>query len=219
MDDHLCFKYRLFDVINDIGTYKDFHNLLFQGSATSYEWIIWYHKNISNLKKWSRGTRTYAVFDANKLVGVWSVEPKVLKVDQGEIKVGRCFAVGIHPDYRRHGLFVSLSKFAIQQEKELGEYEYIIGFPQKGRTVIGGHFKAGWEQVQDIEIYSCKITPKLTGLSLYHANLIRDFNEVALLQQTYNGLIETAAYKNLRWLKHPDHQYLAYSNKNAYIIL
>jgi hypothetical protein len=220
MEGQIEFTYRLVDTINtDHDKYKVLHNSLFMGAAVSSEWILWYHGKLGNIKEYSKGTRTWGVFHGNVLIGIWSVEPKVLRSSGQVINVGRCFAVGIHADYRRHGLFVSLSEYAIQEEKKIGEYEYIVGFPQVGRTVIGGHFKAGWEEVFLIDIYSRKNEPRVFGPSLANIDFIRDFSGVLIPTDAADGIVENAEYYNLRYLKHPDHQYLCYSYKDASIIL
>jgi hypothetical protein len=158
------------------------------------------------------------VYNEEELIGIWSVEPKKLNLSRTLMNVGRCFAVGIHPDYRRHGLFVSLSEYAIQQEKNIGEYEYILGFPQVGRTVIGGHFKAGWEEVLSVAIYSQKNESRVFGFPKSRVNFISDYKGL-ITQNKYDGIIEDVDYNNLRWIKHPDHQYLMYSYQNATIVL
>src|SRR5207237_538630 len=113
----------------------------------------WYHAGVAKAGG-GQVARTHGVFDGEVLAGVWSVEPRQLTVDgQTQIPVGHCFAVGIHPDYQRQGLFVELSKYAIEQERIRGEMDFILGFPQQGRPVVGGHLKAGWEIVQEIDAW------------------------------------------------------------------
>jgi len=219
MQNQIKFEYRLVDTLGkDHDKYKGLHNSLFRSAATSSEWIEWYHKEIGGLKSWSKGTRTWGVFDEDELIGIWSVEPKNFKVSGTVLNIGRCFAVGIHADYRRHGLFVSLSEFAIRQEKIYGEYEYILGFPQVGRTVIGGHLKAGWEEVITINIISRKNEPRVFGPSRSGVNFFNDFKGL-VFKNDYDGIVESSDYNNLRWIKHPDHQYLTYSYNTATIVL
>lgn len=219
MEEVVKFQYRIVDIIDiDHKKYKALHNSLFKGANTSSEWFHWYHKEVGELKKWSKGTRTWGVFDGEELVGIWSVEPKVLRVADKNLSVGRCFAVGIHEGYRRHGLFVSLSEYAIEQEKLLGEYEYILGFPQVGRSVVGGHFKAGWEEVLPIDIFSRKNEPRVYGESRSAIKFITSFDGLENQVQG-DSLIEDSTYNTLRYSKHPDHQYLTYSYKEATIVL
>jgi hypothetical protein len=219
MEKKIKFKYRLIDTVEiDHEKYKALHNSLFKGAATSSEWILWYHKEIGTLKDWSKGTRTWGVFDKEELIGIWSVEPKKFKLSNQTINVGRCFAVGIHEGYRRHGLFVSLSEYAIEQEKKLGEFEYILGFPQVGRSVVGGHFKAGWEEVLHIDIYSRKNEARVLGESRSRINLINNYDGLAV-ENVSEGFIENSDYNNLRFIRHPDHQYLIYSYIDATIVL
>lgn len=219
MEDTIKFQYRLVDTTGaDHLKYKVLHNSLFKGANTSSEWIKWYHDQVGGLKAWSKGTRTWGAFDGEELVGIWSVEPKNLKTENKSINVGRCFAVGIHEGYRRHGLFVALSEFAIQQEKELGEYEYILGFPQVGRSVVGGHFKAGWEEVLLIDIFSRKNEPRIYGDSRSALTFIDQFDDVDSSLQC-DGIIEISEYKTLRYNRHPDHQYLTYKYQDAAIVL
>lgn len=219
MGEQIKFEYRLVDTLGiDHVKYRALHNVLFKGAATSSEWIEWYHKKIGGLKSWSKGTRTWGVFDEDELIGIWSVEPKNLKISGNILNVGRCFAVGIHADYRRHGLFVSLSEFAIHQEKIYSEYEYILGFPQVGRAVIGGHFKAGWEEVLTVNIFSRKNEPRVFGSSRSRINFISDYKGL-VFENEFDSVVENSDYNNLRWIKHPDHQYLTYSYNNATIVL
>lgn len=219
MEEQIKFEYRLIDTLGkDHSKYKELHNSLFKGAATSSEWILWYHKEIGEKKTWSKGTRTWGVFDKEELIGIWSVEPKIFRISNTLIKVGRCFAVGIHADYRRHGLFVSLSEYAIQQEKNLGEYEYILGFPQVGRSVVGGHFKAGWEEVISINIFSRKNEPRVFGPSRKSISFSTHYKSLNF-ENEVDRLVENEEYNNLRWIDHPDHQYLTYTYKNATIVL
>lgn len=191
--------------------YLELHNHLFKGAAITLEWLNWYHSDISVSHTWSSGTRTWGAFDDDKLIGVWSVEPKTLN----GMKVGRCFAVGIHEDYRRNNLFVLLSKFAIEEERKIGEYEYILGFPQKGRSVVGGHLKAGWYKVFDIDIYSRNNTLNYS----YQSKNVVDFTT------TFDGIISAEGfdrdelYLHTRWTNHPDHQYLSYRLGNSFVVL
>ncbi|CAD7811176.1 hypothetical protein CHRY9390_02313 [Chryseobacterium aquaeductus] len=219
MGENIKFRYRLVDTVNtDHEKYKALHNSLFKGANTSSEWIQWYHKEIGALKAWSEGIRTWGVFDGEELVGIWSVEPKLLKSSDKNIYVGRCFAVGIHEGYRRHGLFVSLSEYAIQQEKKIAEYEYILGFPQVGRSVVGGHFKAGWEEVLTIDIFSRKNVPRIFGEARSTINFITNYDGIKI-EAKCDGLIENSDYNTLRYSKHPDHQYLTYQYQDATIVL
>jgi GNAT superfamily N-acetyltransferase len=219
MEEKIKFQFRLIDTIDtDHKKYKALHNSLFKGSNASSEWIRWYHKEIGALKTWSEGTRTWGVFDDEELVGIWSVEPKCLTISGKTVHIGRCFAVGIHEGYRRHGLFVSLSEYAIEQEKKLGEYEYILGFPQVGRSVVGGHFKAGWEEVLPIDILSRKNVPRIYGETRSTINFITNYDSITL-ETKCDGITENSEYNTLRFSKHPDHQYLIYQYQDATIIL
>jgi hypothetical protein len=203
-----------------IGVYQELHNDLFRNANVNNEWIQWYHNRIGLLEKGFSGTRTYAAYNNDRLIGIWSVEPKLFCTDNGNyIKTGRCFAVGIHSDYRRCGLFVSLSKFAIEQERNRAEFEYILGFPQFGRSVIGGHLKAGWDNVQEIGIYSVDLTDKD---GLYYRSAINDvsnFSEVESPKGINGSFEESSEYRNIRWLQHPFLHYMCFKHKNAYIVL
>ncbi len=190
--------------------FRRLHNLLFKNAAMSYEWLDWYHGKIGNT------TRTYGAFDKDSLVGTWSVEPK--DFNNGKvIKVGRCFAVGIHPAYRRQGLFVSLSKFAIEQERRLAQYEHILGFPQIGHPVVEGHLKADWEIVQHIETHSIDTVENFTPRS--RVQLISDFKAVRSSDNLSGSFKNSPDYRNLRWLEHPDNQYICLAHQNSYIVL
>jgi GNAT superfamily N-acetyltransferase len=205
---------------DQLDEYKKLHNLLFRGAYVSKEWIKWYHNIIGSLDNKFSGTRTYAVYNANELIGIWSVEPKLFCGNEGNyIKTGRCFAVGIHPDYRRLGLFVSLSKYAIEQERNRAEFEYIIGFPQTGRSVIGGHLKAGWENVQEIGIYSVNLANEDGLYSRSAIQDVRNFSEIESPKGICGSYEENQEYRNIRWLQHPYLHYMCFKHEDAFIIL
>jgi len=199
-----------------IKQYKELHNSLFKGANISKEWIKWYHKDIP--KSVNIETITYAVFDREILVGMWSVEPKLMNINGEIIKVGRCFSVGIHKNYRRLGLFVALSTFAINSEKNRSEFDYIIGFPQKGRSVIGGHLKAGWEIIHEIPIYSTE-NFEYEDYPLSNVEIISDFNHLSSIDNMMGSFIENPEYKNKRWLNHPDMHYICIKHNNSYLII
>jgi GNAT superfamily N-acetyltransferase len=200
--------------------YRQLHNLLFANTAMSSEWVDWYHGRIGALAGGPARTRTYGVFDGDLLVGIWSVEPKAFVAASGEeTSVGRCFSVGIHPEYRRHGLFVRLSSFAIAQEREKADYDHILGFPQIGRPVIGGHLKAGWEIVQDVPVRRFD-TERLEGFTpRSRARWIPSFEDLRPSADPRGAFRESPAYRNLRWLEHPDNQYVCLAHEQAHVVM
>lgn len=215
------FEFRLIDPLAlHREPYKQLHNLLFKNTAMSYEWLDWYHRDIAGTNAGAHVTRTYGVFAQDILVGVWSVEPKDFVSATGDvIEVGRCFAVGIHPDYRRHGLFVELSKYAIEQERILGQYEYILGFPQIGRPVVGGHSKAGWEVVQDIEAYHIDLESIDSVTSRSKVKVVTTFEDLNLSVYLPGSFKVSPTYLNLRWLNHPDNYYICLRCYDSYTVL
>lgn len=215
------FKYRLIDPRGkEHEDYKKIHRELFKSAAIDSNWIEWYHKKISESDLRLGSTRTYGLYDDSRLIGIWSVEPKVLRNNTSElIKVGRCFAVGISTDYRRMGLFVSLSKYAIECERERGEFEYIIGFPQTGRSVIGGHLKSGWEEIAFNDIYSIDLSCADGSFYRKDVNTVVDFSKIDTPLSTINSFDEPASYRNSRFLMHPQLQYTIYTYGDAHVIL
>ena len=215
------FEYRLINVCDkDIEDYKKIHLELFPGSEIDNSWINWYHNEIRASDNRLSFTRTYGVYDNDRLIGIWSVEPKIMKNSDNElIKVGRCFAVGISSDYRRKGLFISLSQFAIERERERAEYEYILGFPQTGRSVIGGHLKSGWEEVSFVDIYSIDLEKNKGKFFRSDVKEIVDFSTLTTPLSSPNSFDEGSTYRNKRFLEHPKLHYLRYTHEDAHIIL
>lgn len=215
----MTINFRLLDYKNEIeaAKLKYLHNVLFPSMNASKRWFEWYFQNIFNNR-----IRVYSAWDSDKLIGIWCVEPRLFIDDFSEkIQVGRCFAVGIHPDYRRQNLFVNLSLYAISQERDyFKEYSYICGFPQSGKPVVDAHIKSGWDFVQTIDIFSYKpnIVKSLPDLDV-HIQSINSFDD--LTEQTLTGgFFETRQYKNLRWLQHPNLRYFIFSiQKNQYITI
>ncbi|GEM_PF-4249807 len=215
------FDYRIIDPLNtDKDKYLEIHRELFKGAQLDENWLNWYHNDVSAENMDLKLTRTYGIFDKERLIGIWSVEPKTLCTSDGNnIRVGRCFAVGVSSDYRRMGLFVSLSKFAIESEKQFGDYKYILGFPQTGRSVIGGHLKAGWEEVAFFDISSVNLHDIKEKKDRTDIQVICDFKTLNEYLNTPNSFIETNNYRNVRFLKHPKLQYMIFSLGNAHIVL
>lgn len=215
------FSYRIIDPCGvDKESYITLHRELFRGANIDSVWVDWYHSDVRCSDTRLGNTRTYGLFDDKRLIGIWSVEPKILRNNSNElINVGRCFAVGVSADYRRMGLFVTLSEYAIKCERELGEYEYILGFPQTGRSVIGGHLKAGWEEISFVDIFSVDLT--LTDGSCFKNEIetVNSFTNILSFVSTPNSFDEPASYRNLRFLQHPKLQYFCYSLADAYIVL
>lgn len=187
--------------------FKDLHNVLFKNTAVSLEWIDWYWDLALDV-------RVYGAYSGSSLIGIWCVEPRELRRNGKIEKVGRCFSVGVHPAFQRRGIFVALSKFAIQQEKKIGEYSYILGFPQVGRSVIDGHLKAGWEFIQDIDILSFKPNVVDETSSLTKTKKIYGFKPVST-----DGFVVDQTYKWARWLLHPDHHYICLNHGSADIVI
>jgi hypothetical protein len=195
---------------NERKSFRALHNTIFSNTNMSKDWMDWYFTD---------QVRMYCAFDNTKIVGMWCVEPKELLLnDKESISVGRCFSVGIDSNYRRRNIFVELSQFAIEEERKQRNYEYIVGFPQAGRSVIGGHYKAGWEKVQDIDVRS--FTPNSNvEQSLTELNAVSDF--VYMQRFPYVGsFLEDHDYLNKRWIHHPDNRYVIMSkHSQANIIM
>lgn len=215
------FDYKLIDPCGkEQEDYKKIHNELFRSAAIDNNWIEWYHEKVRVSDSRLSNTRTYGLYDGNRLIGIWSVEPKVMRNSNNElIKVGRCFAVGISSDYRRMGLFVSLSEFAIESERKRAEFEYIIGFPQTGRSVVGGHIKAGWEEITFVDIYSVDLRINDGKFFRNDAKEVIDFSNLSTPLNINNSFDEPASYRNIRFLMHPKLQYMIYTYDNAHIVL
>ncbi len=201
---------------------KRIHNQLFPGMSASTDWFRWYPYIDAHFFD-DEPTRFYVAYKENDIVGLWCVEPKKLMVSGKEIPVGRCFAVGIHADQRRQGLFTDLSRYAIEEERKRGAYEYVLGFPQIGKPVVDAHLKAGWERVQEINTHvfpTTKVTQFAETSTLYSARKISDFSPLRHAMIYENGFSETPTYKNDRWLNHPENVYTCLrKDDSAFIVL
>lgn len=198
--------------------FKNFHNTLFAKTSASQEWFRWFFS--LNRSDYDNLPRVYVAREDNQIIGVWCVEPKDFQYNNSMIKVGRCFSVGVHPDYRRRNIFVDLSTYAIEQERSLKQFEYIMGFPQEGKSVVGGHIKSGWERTQTIDVWNAWKFPvvKPENSSLYHVHPISDFKSIKNTQYN-NSFIDSSLYKNSRWLNHPDCFYVCLVRDESYIVL
>lgn len=204
--------------MNDL---RRFHNTLFVGMNASEEWFSWYFGEFNQLiRPASLPIRVYGMYDNGTLVGTWCVEPRSFIIRGKKTTVGRCFAVGIHPAYRRRNLFVELSQYAINHERLLAQYEYILGFPQVGRPVIAAHLKSGWTKTQDIEVKGCcpVAISKIEMNGISSIKLAKQFSVDGL---TCDGFVNDGLYMQKRWLSHPDNQYtcLRTNDNNGYVVL
>lgn len=191
----------------DREAYIALHNDLFKSANIDRDWMDWYHVRLPSVRKSINKTRTFGVLDGNRLIGIWSVEEIILSDTNKSYRVGRCFAVGIHSDYRRQGLFVSLSTYALGELKKSKEFEFLVGFPQKGRSVTGGHLKAGWELFGEIQLMSKKIeTYPHIGVNIGNVN---------------NSLerVTSDSYLKARFLEHPYCNYSYFSYGDGLVIL
>ena len=200
----------------DTEKFKDLHNTLFRNTAISHEWWNWYRE----IEIFDRSffTRVYGAFDGDRLIGIWCVEPKSMLINGENTRVGRCFSVGVHPDYQRKGIFVKLSTYAIEKEREKRQYEYILGFPEAGRSVIGGHIKSGWHRVQIIQMMSIKSERIVPSVSLGSVERVVDFNQLSAIPHLDGDFITSAGYRNRKWLNHPDNLYICLSKKSSFIV-
>jgi GNAT superfamily N-acetyltransferase len=214
------FTFRHVDTLGtDRIAYRRLHNLLFANTAMSSDWIDWFHTEVATAGG-GREARTYGLFDGEILAGIWSVEPREFTVDgRSVIPVGHCFAVGIHPEYQRQGLFVELSKYALEQEKIRGEMNFILGFPQQDRPVVGGHLKAGWEIVQDIDAW--RIAPDSMDLATPRARVetLQSFSGAANHGPLAGSFTTPPDYLTRRWLQHPDNHYICYECAGGFVVL
>lgn len=197
--------------------FKKLHNTLFKNTAISQEWWDWYRE----IERFDRSlfTRVYGAFDGDHLVGIWCVEPKNMLANGKMLQVGRCFSVGIHPEYQRRGLFVKLSTYAIEKEREIGQYEYILGFPEVGRPVIDAHIKSGWHSVQTIQAKSIKVSEVVPTVSLGSVSRIYDFNLIPDSSCMDGDFVTSEGYRNRKWIYHPDNSYICLSKQSAFIVV
>lgn len=145
MDD---FKLKKVDVLNsEFSTYCEVHRRINPGNRLSRNWFRWYHIMMND------DTRTYGIYDGERLFGVFNVEPCKFLYQGKIIKVGRIFGVGIEEEYRKKGLFVKLCEYSIKQEKQRGELDYFIGYPRSDNPVACSYVKSGFYKTFDIPVY------------------------------------------------------------------
>jgi len=182
--------FRILNVNTNIVDYYRIMKDLFPMNITSYAWYKWYHTTLFTTE-----VRTYGAWDNKKLIGVWSVEPRILNNNNKFYKVGRCFAVGILKEYRKKGLFTELSNFALEQERKIGEYSYIVGFPNQSNPVLKGHLKVGWYPVLEIPKYEYN-----------RVNKFYNINNNIEYRKAENTFIDVL--NNRRYTEHPDNKYI-----------
>lgn len=204
--------------------FAEFHNSVFPAMNASFSWFEWYMHSGANYH--DIDTLVYAAMSDGKIVGTWCVEPKELYCnDFSKIAVGRCFAVAIAPEFRRQGLFVELSKFAIERERQRGEFQHILGFPQKGRPVIDAHLKSGWERIQEIDCHSITTSHLVKPVSLAaidsrivtFAMFDNPLEDRAM--RRLGSFYDSPWYKDERFLSHTEHTYTCLKTDNSYVVL
>jgi GNAT superfamily N-acetyltransferase len=200
-----------------IEKFKQFHNTIFPNTRASKEWLEWY-ANFGFLDHEIHTRAHVAIRESDdQIVGTWCVEPKIFSTSEKNIKVGRCFSVGIHPELRRQNLFVRMSKYAIQTEKNIGQYEHILGFPQEGRPVIDAHLKSGWKKLHLITMLGAK--PEITNSSLRESRQVLKDLSTSYEQLSVGKFVENDSYFTRRWSEHPENNYIILSTKSSRIVL
>ncbi len=195
------YKFGTYDQSKGFDEFKRFHNLLFKNTDASLDWFKWYFKK--NIRD-GVAPRIYTLRDDEKLIGTWCVELKKFLHNNILKYRGRCFAVGIDPEYRRQNLFVELSKYAIEQERTVQKlFDYIVGFPQVGRPVIDAHLKSGWEHIQTIDMYSASPQKEKQSIAMFES--IQDFT--SKLPKNCDQFTDDSQYLFHRWLGHPECAY------------
>jgi len=196
------YKFGLYDQTNGFDEFQKFHNLLFKNTDASPQWFQWFFKNARREELIS--PRIYTLRDGDRLIGSWCVEPKHFLHNGWLLRVGRCFSVGIDPEYRRQNLFVELSNYAIEQERSVQKkFDYIFGFPQVGRPVIDAHLKSGWEHVQTIDMYST--APQKYDYSIEAFDRVKDFT--SKFPKDCSRFYDCSSYLYCRWICHPECTY------------
>ena len=97
----------------------------------------------------------YLVRDQSRIIGHYAIIPQRFSVAGAEYKAGLVVDVMTHPNYRKQGMFYSVSKFALEKT----ETDFTIGYPIRN-DVMPGHLKAGWEVVKKIPVYVLPINFK-----------------------------------------------------------
>ena len=217
MSENIHFSSVALSSYNETLWFLALHNTLFPNTDITREWIDWYMRpRRATVGSFDRDVRVYGAYDGTHLVGIWCVEQKALLRAGEQTSVGRCFAVGIDPNYRRRNIFVELSKYAIACERNLRLTDYILGFPQAGKPVIDAHLKSGWERVQEIEMYSLK--PRQDRYRKIPDSVK---NTLGLgVAADYDGFVCDDIYRLARWEHHPYHHYIKFSAEDgSYIVL
>jgi hypothetical protein len=189
--------------------FKGMHNHLFPISNRSQRWIEWWHHTV-NLGR----VRVYGAYSFDQLVGMWCVESRSLMYNGKVIPVGRCFSVGIHEQYREKGLFIGLGMHALEEERKIGEYDYVLGFPTKDRPVVHGHIHAGWKISQEIDVCSVIVDEYMDRGDDY---LREDFGHwQSMIKSPSQTLFpKEGSFVNWnrgRWVGHPQVNYITLSN-------
>jgi len=73
---------------------------------------------------------TYLAFDAQKLVGHYTVHPIDLFIDNTIVRSVYSVTTMVHPSYQGRGLFTKLASLTYQKASSLG-YKYVFTFPNK----------------------------------------------------------------------------------------
>jgi len=140
------YKFRKVDIFRS-GKQKfiDCYNTIFPSVQMTRQWFDWYYV-------WNCDSKVsvYGVFDSDNLIGIWCLHSCDLNIP---IKIARGFAMGIHPSYRKQGLFHELTQFVFKSEKRKKKYDLLIGLPRKTNPILKNHLKAGWEVLCEIPQY------------------------------------------------------------------
>lgn len=187
------------------------------------QWYNWF-----NLECPTGLNNIYVIKDEvnNQLISAYGFLPYIVDYKGKEVKASLANNVMVHPDYQGQGLFVKISKYAIENEINSG-CKWILGIPNK--NAIRGHLKVGWQQLTSIPFYEHSINNNSKLFFPPEVQEIRSFtseHQVHILPSGYDFHVKKdASFLNWRTFKRPYKQYRAFGIKgendqiDGYIIL
>jgi GNAT superfamily N-acetyltransferase len=87
----------------------------------------------------------YAVADCeNQIVGFMGLAGKPLEIERKQFRACIATGLGVHPDFRRQGIFTTLGRYIMNEVSKEG-IQFCYGFPNDIARL--GHLKYGWFDV------------------------------------------------------------------------
>lgn len=127
----------------------NFLNFLFQHKNYDEKWFGWVRD-----QEYYKRNYYIAINEYNKIIGIYGLSPVKFKIKENFFWGSHSCNVGIHPDFWGSNLFLELSLFSFQNDREKGR-AFAFCSPRRA-LAIRAHKKIGWKELGLLSFFEKK---------------------------------------------------------------